>query len=161
MAPKDFLRFCSSFAGFATQSSGCQLSKFWCQVSPTESIQLSSAGVHGSPIDIEAQTKGVPGSERRTGPRLVSCCRRLEKKKGCHQFFCPLRPIWPLMIMQVQLYTTWDSEARKKCETWCSTELPEQRRGKLTRIRSSRNGSNYPRGDFRLCGWTWPDNRGF
>ena len=64
-----------------------------------------------------ATDKGVPGSESRTGPRLVGCRQRLEKKKnGRHQKICPLRPIWPLIIMQVQLYTTWDSRAHKKCE---------------------------------------------
>ena len=30
--------------------------------------------------------KGVPGSECRTGGRLVGCRWRLEKKKGLHQF---------------------------------------------------------------------------
>jgi hypothetical protein len=46
----------------------------------------------------------------------VGCCRRLEKKNGHRQFFCPLRPIWALIIMRVQLYTTWYSKAHRKRE---------------------------------------------
>ena len=34
----------------------------------------------------------------------------------------PLRPIWALIKMQVQLCTTWDSKAHKKCE-WRAREF--------------------------------------
>ena len=37
--------------------------------------------------------KGVPGSECRTGPWLVGCRPRLEKKKGRHHFFHFVRPV--------------------------------------------------------------------
>jgi len=38
------------------------------------------------------------------------------KKNRHRQIFCPLRPIWALIIMQVQLYTTWYSKAHRKRE---------------------------------------------
>jgi hypothetical protein len=39
-----------------------------------------------------------------------------KKINGPCQIFCPLRPIWAQMIMQVPFYTTWDSKAHKKCK---------------------------------------------
>ena len=40
-----------------------------------------------------------------------------KKKNGHHQFFCSLRPVWALMIMEFQLYTTQDSKGHKKCKS--------------------------------------------
>jgi len=79
-------------------------------------LRASSFAMCSSYDFLSDEAKGVPGSECRTRPRLVGCRQRLEKKNRHRQIFCPLRPIWALIIMRVQLYTTWYSKAHRKRE---------------------------------------------
>ena len=79
-------------------------------------MRASSFAMCSSYDFLSNEAKGVPGSECRTRPRLVGCRQRLEKKNRHRQIFCPLRPIWALIIMWVQLYTTWYSKAHRKRE---------------------------------------------